>query len=261
MLDRFKGAQLLTPASEVQKHAGQTNIPIQEPRQVNPAALKSTRSPGALIPYNIYSLKRIQLDSEGRLSGARTLLDGTKSEVEAQNKRVEGKFQIIYRNDLVIPTDPTERPDTSCEARARYRCDLREFYDDWSKIENDRRKHLDIAHQLSEMLDRGLFRCAPENVFKVVVTLKVEHLLRGTTKQKIQEAFDGGKESERQMIEELPQILGPMTANLIQIWNAQISPQEFQYFPEPLQKQMVALNEQHGQKKPILFGLELLEFY
>ena len=24
---------------------------------------------------------------------------------------------------------------------------------------------------------------------------------------------------------------------------------------------MVALNEEHGQKKPILFGLELLEFY
>ena len=52
-----------------------------------------------------------------------------------------------------------------------------------------------------------------------------------------------------------------MTSNLITIWNTQISPQEFQYFPEHLQKSMVQLNEDHGMKKPILFGLELLEFY
>ena len=82
----------------------------------------------------------------------------------------------------MIPTDPSESANSAIDARPRYRCDLREFYDDWRKVETDKRRHMEIAHQLSEMLDRGLFRCAPENVFKVIVTLKVEHLLRGTTK-------------------------------------------------------------------------------
>lgn len=65
------------------------------------------------------------------------------------------------------------------------------------------------------MLDRGLFRCAPENVFKVIISLKVEHLLRGITKQKIEAAFKQSNESEQDMIQQLPQILGPMTSNLI----------------------------------------------
>ena len=69
--------------------------------------------------------------------------------------------------------------------RAKYRCDLREFYEEWFRLESEKRKHFDIANQLSEMLDRGLFRCAPENVFKVITTLKIGYLLKGLTRAKI----------------------------------------------------------------------------
>lgn len=74
------------------------------------------------------------------------------------------------------------------------------------------------------MLDRGLFRCAPENVFKVITTLKVDYLLKGLTKDTIQESFEKGTEEEAKVMDQLPPILGPMTANLISIWNNQISP-------------------------------------
>lgn len=89
------------------------------------------------------------------------------------------------------------------------------------------------------MLERGLFRCAPENVFKVITTLKVGYLLKGLTRAKIAEAFEKGGEEEQAVMSQLPPILGPLATNLINIWNTQISPQEFQYFPEQLQKAMV----------------------
>ena len=135
---------------------------------------------------------------------------------------------------MLIPTDPTEAPNGTIDTRSKIRCDLREFFEDWNKVELEKQKHIEIAHELSEMLDRGLFRCAPENVFKVITTLKVDYLLKGLTKDTLQESFDKGPEEEAKVMDQLPPILGSMTANLISIWNNQISPQEFQYFPEPL---------------------------
>ena len=59
------------------------------------------------MTYNIYNLKKIRLDGQ-RLSGPRLVQEKAKSEIEAQKQRIEGKFQTLYRNELVIPTDPSE---------------------------------------------------------------------------------------------------------------------------------------------------------
>ena len=158
-----------------------------------------------------------------------------KTEVEAQKKRETGKFQTIYRNVLLIPTDPSETQNSVVDVRAKHRCDLRDFFEDWYKVEVEKRKHIDIARQLSEMLEKGLFRCSPENVFKVITTLKISFLMRDLTKEKIQEGLESGEEGEKQILKQLPSIISSLTANLINIWNSQISPQEFQYYPEALQ--------------------------
>ena len=85
------------------------------------------------------------------------------------------------------------------------------------------------------MLEKGLFRCSPEMVFKVIMSLRLDYLLKGLEKKNIETALNAGDEEEAKMMRELPQILKPMTNNLITIWNTQISPQEFQHFPENLQ--------------------------
>ena len=162
--------------------------------------------------------------SKTETSGPRRVPERARTEVETQKSREIGKFQTIYRNHLLIPTDPQEMPDGTIDERARERCDLREYFEEWNRIENEKQKHIDIAHQLTEMLERGLFRCAPENVFKVILTLKVNYLLRGKSKAELKESFEKSPEEEKRTITELPAILSKLSTNLITIWNCQITP-------------------------------------
>ena len=76
---------------------------------------------------------------------ARNVSSKAKPEVEVQKKRETGKFQTIYRNVLLIPTDPSETQNSVVDVRAKYRCDLRDFFEDWYKVEVEKRKHIDIA--------------------------------------------------------------------------------------------------------------------
>jgi hypothetical protein len=92
------------------------------------------------------------------------------------------------------------------------------------------------------MLQKGLYVCSAEMVFKVIESLKVEYLVG----------------SAEQMAKPL---IANLANSLINIWNSQIQHAEFQFFPDNLKQMMVQLNEAHSSKPPIVFGVELLNFY
>ena len=115
--------------------------------------------------------------------------------------------------------------DSEVHVRYKTKCDLSDFFREWETDRLEKKKHHDIAQQLTEMLEKGLFRCSPEMVFKVIVSLRVPQLLRGADRNEIAKRFeDCDPEEEKKIYEELPAILRPMTSNLITIWNTQISP-------------------------------------
>ena len=87
--------------------------------------------------------------------------------------RQSGKFQVIYHKHILIPTDPHEVSDSEIHVRYKTKCDLSDFFREWETDRLETKKHHDIAQQLTEMLEKGLFRCSPEMVFKVIVSLRV----------------------------------------------------------------------------------------
>ena len=54
------------------------------------------------------------------------------------------------------------------------------------------------------MLEKGLFRCSPEMVFKVIMSLRLDYLLKGLERKNIETALNAGDEEEAKMMRELP---------------------------------------------------------
>lgn len=97
------------------------------------------------MTFLIHLCLEVKLNEE-ETTCPRKIPDRAKDEVDCQKKRELGKFQTIYRNPLLIPTDPAETPNSEIESRPRLRCDLREFYEEWYRLDSEKRKHFDIAN-------------------------------------------------------------------------------------------------------------------
>ena len=167
----------------------------------------------------------------------------------------------MYRQLILIPLNPKESTDSECSQNAQVRRNLLDFYEDWVKQAKEKAKHIDIAQELVKMLEKGLFQCQADVVFKVIVKLNIEYLLSGHDRLKLSEMIDTKAETASTRLAQLLKTVASLSTHLITIWNQLILPSEFQYFPEPLQKSMVAFNEENSKKRPTLFGLELLQFF
>ena len=104
--------------------------------------------------------------------------DQFKNEVNGQITRQLGKFAVIYHKALLIPTDPIQNDDYSeVHGGSKVKHDLTEFYYDWFNLRKEREKHFKIAEELHGMLQKGLYVCSAEMVFKVIESIKVEYII------------------------------------------------------------------------------------
>ena len=111
---------------------------------------------------------------------------------------------MIYHKALLIPTDPLQFEDYSeIHGGSKVKHDLTEFFHEWCNLKKDQEKHLRTAAELNEMLQKGLYVCSAEMVFKVIESLKVEYLVG----------------SPEEMSKPL---IANLANSLINIWNCQI---------------------------------------
>lgn len=136
-----------------------------------------------LLKYSVYDLKRIA-------SQPRPRSEACLREEETQQARQHGKFQIIYRQQVLIPLDPKVTPDSECDSRSQIKLSLGECYDEWMRQQREKARQQDIAHELIGMLEKGLFRVSADMVFKVIARINVEYLLQGHQRQELSDLID-----------------------------------------------------------------------
>jgi hypothetical protein len=69
------------------------------------------------------------------------------------------------------------------------------------------------------MLDKGLYRCSPDMIFKVIGRLNVDYLLKGNQRLALSEIIDGRAEPKTVEQGHLCKTLQALSTHLIGIWN------------------------------------------
>lgn len=105
--------------------------------------------------------------------------------MQNQKKRELSSMQVMYFRDMLIPSDPLETamcsdgPSTvkggpTSTVSEPIKRSLDEFYYDWKRDQEERKKEITTAHTLCETLKQGLYSQSPHVVFKVIADLKIE---------------------------------------------------------------------------------------
>jgi hypothetical protein len=77
------------------------------------------------------------------------------------------------------------------------------------------------------MLDKGLFRCSADVVFRVLNKLNVDYLLQGNKREMISDVVDNKITAASEKVATLCKTVHVLSSHLIQIWNQLILPAEF----------------------------------
>ena len=108
--------------------------------------------------------------------------------MQNQKRRELSSMQVMYFRDMLIPSDPLEQgmcsdgpstvkgPTTTSTTTVSepIKRSLDEFYYDWKRDQEERKKEITTAHTLCETLKQGLYSQSPHVVFKVIADLKIE---------------------------------------------------------------------------------------
>jgi len=116
---------------------------------------------------------------------------------------------------VLIPLDPKILSDSECDKSAQIKISLTECYEEWMRQQREKARHLDIAIELIGMLDKGLFRCSADMVYKVILKLNVEYLLQGYDRQELSDLVDSKAEAANPVQANLCKTLQLLSSHLI----------------------------------------------